>query len=157
MTQWNDPDRRYAVDQCVRLDELESAVRDAVAKDSPRRAEAVDSLIAGLLAGLLGFASRATDGFVALREELAATSYFGVGKVIFIRDQSVHPVWLDLGFPGEHGVVGTVQVSLHGDEALTPRLEGALFAYPRETVHALEWAHVFERRPEGWALRMVSP
>jgi hypothetical protein len=145
-----------ALERCVKLDAMESAVQHAVTTESPGRAEAVEGLVAALLSGGLGLAPRATDGFVPLREEIGAARYFAVGMVYMIEDQSTRAVWLDLVLTESGIASGTVRVGVDSVGQWRgggQKLENDLLAYPHETVAMLEWACAFERRSGGWMLR----
>ncbi len=137
------------------LDAIEAGVRDSAAGDSPDRATALEALIAALLASA-GFSPGATDGFVPLREEPGGNTYFGVGKLYMIEDQSWQPVCIELAFAPAGPVRGTVRYGVPLREHKGPRLENALLAYPRETATTLQWTHVFERGPTGWLQREAT-
>ena len=134
------------------LDWIESSVREAVTGDPLRLAETIEALIAALLSRLVGFPPRATDGFIPIREEITATSYFAVGEVFMIEDQSSHPVWLDLSFGGAGMGPGTVHFGVRSVNEVSSKLETALLAYPRETAAQMDWTHEFERRPGSWVV-----
>ena len=60
----------------MNLDAIETAVREAVTMESPTRADALEALVAALLASTGAFSPHATDGLVPLREEVGVGSYF---------------------------------------------------------------------------------
>jgi hypothetical protein len=139
------------------LDAIERAAHEAVVAGAPGYADTLEALVAALLKGAAGFAPRATDGLLVLREERSETGYFAVGMVSLIEDQSREPVCVDLIFtPGGQAIAsGTVRFgrAVGGNSRLTEdRLANALTAYPRETAQDLDWRFVFERSSRGWNL-----
>jgi hypothetical protein len=139
----------------VTPDQLEPAVLASVAGDSTTRGEVLDALVAALLAKFKGHAPRSTDGVVIMREELGATSYFAVGTLFMIADQSRLPVAIEIAWAPGGGRIETarVRVGIAADASRQRsygRLESALLAYPREAAAEVAWANVFERDARGW-------
>jgi hypothetical protein len=140
----------------VTLDAIERIAREAVVSGAPERSEALEALVSTLIADIGGFGRRATDGLVLLREELSETSYFAVGLVYLIKDQSRQPVGIDLIFtPGGDAIAsGRLRfgrTSTDDAPVSEGNLEKALTAYPREAASALDWAYVLERSSNGWS------
>lgn len=139
---------------------LESAMARALSADPTDRSDAIERLLAALLAEHLGWSPRASDGYAALREEIAEGSYFSVGKLWMIEDQSTHPVSLRLTFDRTgrltSGIVHFGLGSRGRIEPLTPRRENLLLAYPHESTERFEWAHVFENRSGSWQRRRAD-
>jgi hypothetical protein len=135
----------------MKFEDIQSTLRAAVGADSSKRAEVVELLLGELLNGFAGFHPRATDGFIPLREEITAETYFAVGVLYLIDDQSRHPASLDLVFAGDADLKsGRVQIGLRSGSELSPKLENLLMAYPRETAARAEWAHRLEYRDGEW-------
>ena len=141
----------------VRVPRLETAIWETLSGDSSRRAQAVEELLAGLLADHFGLPARATDGYVPLREEADAASYFSVGKLWMIGDQSSHPVSLQLTFdPSGNLTSGVLRLGLEsfrGRKQLSAKDENILLAFPREATLDFEWAYVLEKHSGAWILK----
>jgi hypothetical protein len=141
----------------VTLDAIERTAVQAVLARAPDYGETLEALVAALIASSRGYTHRATDGLVILREELSETSYFAVGMVHLIEDQSRQPVAIELLFARgrDRLLSGAVRFghAVTGERALREdKLENALIAYPRDAAAGLTWAFVFERSSNGWTL-----
>lgn len=137
-----------------------SAIQQILSGDPSGRAEAIESLLAQLLAEHLGRRSRATDGYVALREESSVITYFSVGKLWMVDDQSSHPVSLRLKFDAEGGLRSGVIYfgfrSKHGLQELSPKDENVLSAFPEEATSRFDWAYVLEYDSGKWRIRQAA-
>jgi hypothetical protein len=139
----------------VTLEAIERSAREAVVSGAPERAETLEALVSTLIADTGSYGHRATDGLVLLREDLSETSYFAVGMVYLIGDQSRQPVGIDLIFTRGRDEIasGTLRFGRLGDPPVTEdKLEKALTAHPREAASTLDWAYVFERSSTCWTL-----
>ncbi len=142
----------------MKFDATEGAACHAVLTRSADQAASLEALLAALLDAAAGRGPRATDGLVLLREQLTDTSYFAVGRVYLIEDQTAEPVCIDLAFDArvERIASGSVRFgcSAQGHQSRKgEKLENRLLAYPRETAADLDWMYVFERSANGWHLK----
>src|SRR5262245_32968973 len=80
--------------------------------DDRERADALEALLSDLLV-LAGLSPRASDGLVILREDVTVRSYWAVGTLYLIEDQSAHPVRIELVLGGDHAIAsGSVKIGI---------------------------------------------
>jgi hypothetical protein len=120
----------------------------------------LETLLSELFTEHFALRSRATDGYVVLREEARATSYFSVGKLWMVDDQSSHPVSLKLTFDTSgrltSGILHFGFRSFDGLKELSPKDENTLLAFPREATSDFEWAYVLESHSGRWRVQRVA-